>query len=482
MGSFFERLEVRARKINSLLCVGLDPVPQDLEEATPEAVRNFCFRLIEATADQALAFKPNSAFFEAFGAPGVAVLEEVIASIPPEIPVILDAKRGDIASTAQAYARAAFQVMRAQAITLNPYLGYDAIQPFLADAEKGVFLLCKTSNPGAADLQNQVVVGGPHPLLLFERVALLAQEWNRLGNLGLVVGATHPEALERVRQHAPEMWILAPGVGAQGGDLEAALQAGLRGDGLGLLIPVSRLLSHAPDARRAAQEVVAKINRIKDAMEKPGDADRPFRKADPNSPPSRLDLAFEIHKVGCVQFGEFTLKSGQQSPIYIDLRRIIGYPSLLDLVAAAYVKILREITFDRLAALPYAAIPIATAISLRGKWPLIYPRKEAKAYGTKVEIEGVFQAGERVVVIDDLITTGGSKLEAVTKLKAAGLQVDDIVVLIDRRSGAANDLHPTGYKLHSVFTILELVDIWVRAGVIPIDQAEKIYNFIGGAG
>jgi uridine monophosphate synthetase len=167
-----------------------------------------------------------------------------------------------------------------------------------------------------------------------------------------------------------------------------------------------------------------------------------------------------------------------QSPIYIDLRRLVGFPSLLAQVAAAYLPILRKLAFDRLAALPYAAIPIATAISLHGNWPVIYPRKEVKAYGTQAVIEGVFKPGERVVVIDDLTTTGGSKFEAIEKLTSAGLLVRDVVVLIDRQSGAANSLTQAGYYLHAVFTLMELLDEWERTGRIPADQSATVRAFL----
>jgi uridine monophosphate synthetase len=177
-------------------------------------------------------------------------------------------------------------------------------------------------------------------------------------------------------------------------------------------------------------------------------------------------LADGLLEAGCIKFGEFTLKSGLKSPIYIDLRRIISYPRLLEQVGAAYLPILKELEFQRLAGLPYAAIPIATAISLAGNYPLIYPRKEVKDYGTKAGIEGDYHAGEMVVVIDDLATTGGSKFEAIEKLTAAGLKVRDVVVLIDRQSGAKESLEGAGFHLHAVLTITQLLDYWEKTGKV----------------
>jgi len=264
MESFFTFLEKRVSDCSSLLCVGLDPHLDDLPSPSAEAASAFCLDLVERTARYAAAFKPNAAFFEQFGAPGWTALKNVIAAVQEQslllgslIPVILDAKRGDIASTAEAYARSAFATMGAHAITLSPYLGRDSVEPFLAVPEKGAFLLCKTSNPGAADLQDLLVDGTGEPLYL--TVARLAQAWNTKNNVGLVVGATHPGALARVRQSAPEMWFLAPGVGTQGGDLEAALKAGLRRDGRGLLLPVSRAISRAADPGKAAAVLRDKI-------------------------------------------------------------------------------------------------------------------------------------------------------------------------------------------------------------------------------
>ena len=189
-------------------------------------------------------------------------------------------------------------------------------------------------------------------------------------------------------------------------------------------------------------------------------------------------LADGLLSAGCIKFGEFTLKSGLKSPIYIDLRRIITYPKLLEQIGQAYLPLLKELKFDRLAGLPYAAIPIATAISLAGNYPMIYPRKEAKSYGTKAEIEGEYYAGETTVIIDDLATTGGSKFEAIEKLTGAGLVVKDVVVLIDRQSGAKESLEQAGYSMHTVLTITQLLDYWEGNGKVGKDKIVETRNFL----
>jgi len=242
---FGQRLAAVVVAAGSAVCVGLDPRPERLREPVLDA----CRRLIDATAPFAAAFKPNSAFFEALGPDGLAVLAAVIRHVPDDRLVILDAKRGDIGATSEAYAAAAFRVLGADAVTVSPYLGHDSVEPFLADPARGAFVLCHTSNPGAADFQHRRA--GDQPLYL--AVASACAAWNGAGNVGLVVGATFPAEMAAVRAAAPELPFLVPGSGAQGGDPAAAVRAGLDARGGGLLISSSRALAEAPDPAAAAR-------------------------------------------------------------------------------------------------------------------------------------------------------------------------------------------------------------------------------------
>jgi uridine monophosphate synthetase len=458
---FFQKLMARIDVNDSLLCVGLDPDPPRfsaplLEEASP--IFAFNKRIIDATHELVCAYKPNIAFYEAAGLPGLEALKATIEYVPEEIPVILDAKRGDIGSTAQAYAAAAFEVWGADAVTVNPYLGYDAIEPFLAYEDKAVFLLCHTSNPGARDFQSLRSQGRA----LHEVVARKALEWGT----ALVIGATYPEVLRQIRQLAPESWILVPGIGAQGGDLEVALAAGLNSQGHGLIVNASRSIIYAPDPCQAATQLRERINQGRRAASP--------RVGQPTPPTAKEELTLALHDLGCIRFGEFTLVSGQRSPIYLDLRLLVSSPTLLRKAAREYVEILRTLNFDRLAAIPYAALPIGTAVSLEMDVPLVYPRKEVKGYGTRKVIEGHFEQGERVVVLDDLITTGGSKLAAISPLEQAGVRVEDVVVLVDREQGGAEELAEHGHRLHAVLGLKEMLTILTEHGRISPDQQDEV--------
>ena len=248
--TFIESLNTAWATNNSLLCVGLDPDPAKFPahlKSKPDAIFEFCKSIADATADLACCFKPQIAYFAANRAEDQ--LEGLIAHIHdnhPGIPVILDAKRGDIGSTAEQYAIEAFERFKADAITVNPYMGRDSVDPYLAWPDKGVILLCRTSNPGGSDLQFLEVDTPRGRMKLFEYVArTVAEDWNASGNCGLVVGATFPAEIARVRELTGDMPLLVPGIGAQGGDIAATLAAGRTANGTGLMINSSRAVLYA---------------------------------------------------------------------------------------------------------------------------------------------------------------------------------------------------------------------------------------------
>lgn len=264
---FTEKLLLASQANDSLLCIGLDidlnRVPAFLLEKD-DPIFEFNRIIIDSTADLVCAYKPNLAFYEALGMDGLKALVRTVRYVPSHIPVIGDAKRGDIGHSSEAYARAAFDMFGFDAVTVSPYLGHDSVQPFLNREDKAAFVLCKTSNPGSRDFQDLRVEigGGKETEALYERVAMAAREWNSRGNCGLVVGATYPSELRRVREVCPDMPILIPGIGAQAGDLEAAVTGGVDAKGELAVINASRAIIYAsqlPDFGMIAREVASAL-------------------------------------------------------------------------------------------------------------------------------------------------------------------------------------------------------------------------------
>jgi orotidine-5'-phosphate decarboxylase len=278
--TFINKLLTAQQTNASWLCVGLDPVMERLPKSVQGAKNPFLTfgqAIVEATVDVASAYKPNLGFWLTEGPTGLNALQKLIVQVPEDIPIILDAKFNDIGNTAEAYARVAFETLRADAVTINPYLGRDGVQPFLSDSERGVFLLARTSNASAPDLQDHLVEGRP----LYEQVAQLATQWDAdlPGTCGLVVGATYPEELARLRQIAPELPFLIPGIGSQGGNLEAAVAHGPTGAGIGPIINSSRGIIYAwasaalpgldlaEAARAAAIDLRDRINQTREEIQ-----------------------------------------------------------------------------------------------------------------------------------------------------------------------------------------------------------------------
>jgi uridine monophosphate synthetase len=465
MKGFFTKLDAAIDRNGSLLCIGLDPREDRLPPGTDMKARltDWGKSIIDQTADQVCCYKPNFAFYEQAGVAGLQALQDTIRYVPEDIPVLLDVKRGDIGSTASAYAAAAYDIWGADAVTLNPYMGEDGVRPFLETAGKAVFLLCYTSNPSAGQIQEH----GIPPL--FEHIAHQVCKWGNEEQIGIVVGATQPEALRRVRQICQHYWILSPGVGAQGGRLADVLRAGLRDDGKGLIIPVSRGVIFEADVRQAASELREQIQ-----------AEVAGIKPEPRDT-TRLELAKALFQAGCVQFGNFTLASGIQSPIYVDLRRAVSYPDLFKLMARAYMDVLAGLHFDHIASVPYAALPLGAVVASGLMASLIYPRKEAKDHGTTRKVEGSYLPGECAVLLEDVVTSGGSVVSAAETLREAGLTVSDAVVLVDRQQGGGALLEAAGLRLHLVMGINDLLDE-IRTEAL-IDQATfvEVKEYLDGS-
>ncbi|GAA4000111.1 orotidine-5'-phosphate decarboxylase [Comamonas faecalis] len=268
--TFLDMLRQASARNDSLLCVGLDPEPTRLPkmlQERPSALYDFCAAIVDATADLACAFKPQIAYFAAQGAEDqLERLLQHIRTHAPHVPVILDAKRGDIGSTAEQYAREAFERYGADAVTLSPFMGWDSVEPYLRYPGKGAFLLCRTSNPGGDDFQSQRLASVEGQPLLYEHIARLAQgPWNKNGQLGLVVGATYPDEIARVRALAPTLPLLIPGVGAQGGDAAATVRAGLTERGP-IIVNSSRAILYASAGEDFAQAARAAALATRDTL------------------------------------------------------------------------------------------------------------------------------------------------------------------------------------------------------------------------
>lgn len=468
---FFDKLYINIAQNQSLLFVGLDPNPEMIptgyqSQDVITGVGNWLQFIIEETADFVCAYKPTLGFYEALGIPGLELLYKTLAAIPSHIPIILDAKHSDL-NTSSIFAHTVFTQWHIDAITLSPYPGQDHVAPFLVYPNKAVFILCCTSNPGAEALQHYPANDSP----LYLQVAKEAKNWGTPEKLGLEVGTTNPEVLGLIRAVAPERTIMARSIWAEGSNLKHILEAGLNSNGDGLLIPVPQDILAKPNLSQEIQSLRAEINQTKSQIT--SDASRcsvwlsniSFEEQQPQN-----DLILQLYDIGCIMFGKFVQASGEVFPYYIDLRKIISNPQVFNQVLSAYEKILRNLTFDRLAGIPYGSLPTATGLALRLNCPMIFPRKEVKAHGTRKVIEGNFAAGEIVVVVDDILISGKSVMEGAEKLKSAGLNVHDIVVLIDHERGVQARLQANGYRGHAVFTISQIVTTLYQAKRINDEQ------------
>ncbi|MFN5513259.1 MAG: bifunctional orotidine-5'-phosphate decarboxylase/orotate phosphoribosyltransferase [Cyanobacteriota bacterium] len=463
--SFFAKLQSAVAANQSRLVSPLDPNPEMLpplgEGGLIEGLKACLGTIIDQSRDQVCAYKPTWGFYEALGAPGLELWDWVLSRIPPEIPVILDAKQGDL-NTSTVFARKIFEDWGIDAVTLMPYAGQDHSAPFLVYGDRGVFLLCHTSNPGALALQN--FPGADNPFYL--QVVREVQSWAPAEQLFLEVGTQDPEVLRKIRALAPERTFLLRSIWGENSDLAQLLGAAVNNQGEGVLIPVPQdYCLTLTDLHSRLQSLNQQVNQLQETALV---ADPPAAAWAPDlcflDPHPYQNLILELFDLGCLLFGEYVQASGATFKYYIDLRRIISNPQLFQEVLRAYGDILETLDFDRVAGIPYGSLPTATGLSLLLHKPMIYPRKEVKAHGTRRLIEGHYEPGEKVVVVDDILISGNSALEGAAKLESAGLTVRDIVVLIDHGAGVKDRLQQQGYTAHAVLEIGEITQTLYGAG------------------
>lgn len=581
--NFFVKLTDAMASRQSLLITGLDPNPEMLQTWTrhhPSSgsflaqARRWIKAVIDATGDHVCAYKPSLGFYQALGPIGIELLHEVRELVPRDMPLILDAKHGDL-NTSSALAQYVFRELGADALTLSPLAGQDIVAPFLLYPDRAVVITCHSSNPGARVFQHHPDEDRP----LYTTVVRESQLWATAEQLLLEVGTSDPAVLARVRSEAPERFLILRSLWEQEERLEALLQAGLNASGDGLLLPLPqhllvekgmaagtsalrtqietmrhRWLSNvadrcdlwlpAPEAGAAAAALGGSAGAALEGDGEEGVAlgagagkggGGPLNAADSRAAGTRAgkkgkasaqnaagngaarsssgrdagrnadaagtgsgrakgegagrtsrvssvdpldELIVELFDVGCLLFGEYVQASGAVFNYYIDLRQIISDPNLFHRVLHAYAGQLEGLRFDRIAGIPYGSLPTATGLSLKLHLPLIYPRKEVKAHGARRLIEGDFNEGETVVVVDDILITGGSVLEGIGKLEASGLVVRDVVVFIDHGGQARQRLADAGYRTHAVLMIPRITSVLMAAGRLNSDQA----SLLGGGG
>jgi uridine monophosphate synthetase len=497
---FFVQLTEAITTRQSLLVTGLDPNPEMLQSWAARRgmagrsflsqARHWIKAVIEATAPHVCAYKPSLGFYQALGPVGLELLLEVRDLVPRDLPLIIDSKHGDLNSSS-ALAHYLFKELGADAVTLSPLAGQDIAAPFLLYPDKAVVMTCHSSNQAARQIQHYPSDDTP----LYVQIVRETQLWATPEQLLLEVGTSDPAILGRVRAEAPERFLILRSLWGEEEKLEAMLEAGFTSAGDGLLLPLPQNLLVEDDIAERAERLKRQIQTSRErwleqqasggatggggdrcSLWLPGSAPDTNASATPQEP--MAELIVELFDIGCLLFGDYVQASGAVFNYYIDLRQIISDPNLFHRVLHAYGELLRELDFDRIAGIPYGSLPTATGLSLLLHKPLIYPRKEVKAHGARRLIEGDFEEGDRVVVVDDILITGGSVLEGIAKLESSGLQVRDVVVFLDHGGDhdrqAKDRLAAAGYRAHAVLGIEQITQVLLAAGRLSPEQAAKL--------
>jgi uridine monophosphate synthetase len=483
MGFFIQLTDAIAAR-QSLLVTGLDPNPEMLQSWAARRglggrsflsqARHWIKAVIEATAPHVCAYKPSLGFYQALGPVGLELLLEVRDLVPRELPLIIDAKHGDLNSSS-ALAQYLFKELAADAVTLSPLAGQDIAAPFLLYSGKAVVMTCHSSNQAARVIQHYPNEQEP----LYLRIVRETQLWATPDQLLLEVGTSDPAILARVRQEAPERFLILRSLWGQEEKLEAMLQAGFTAAGDGLLLPLPQNLLVEDDIAERAAALKRQISDSRDAwLTQQEQAGSCVLWQAPAEGDPMDQLILDLFDIGCLLFGEYVQASGAVFNYYVDLRQIISDPNLFHRVLQAYAGCMAELAFDRIAGIPYGSLPTATGLSLLLHKPLIYPRKEVKAHGARRLIEGDFEEGDLVVVVDDILITGGSVLEGIAKLESSGLVVQDVVVFIDH--GGDHDRHASerlaaaGYRCQAVLDIGRITRVLHGAGRLSDTQAATL--------
>ena len=475
--NFANKLNQAISTNNSLLVVGLDPNPEMMppdylkkdDDNLISSIEAWLLWVIKSTSDRVCAYKPTLGFYQALGIEGLQLLERILSAIPSAIPVILDAKHGDL-NTSTVFAETIFDRWQVDAVTLTPFAGQDHAAPFLVYSDKAVFILSHTSNPQAEKLQRYPSLDKPFYLQVIKE----AQTWATPKQLYLEVGTTNPEILSEIRAIAPERTILLRSLWSKN-NFESLINTGLDDNGEGLLIPIPQDFLARNNLADQVAQLNQNVNKFRELRIQQGSSCQLWT---PNvcllTQHPYQSLILQLFDIGCLLFGEYVQASGVTFSYYIDLRKIISNPQIFNQVLSAYGDIVQNLEFDRIAGIPYGALPTATGLALNLQRPMIFPRKEVKAHGTRRLIEGGFNPGEKVVVIDDILISGKSVMEGAEKLKSAGLIIDDIVVFIDHEGGVKDRLADNGYRAHSVLSISEITDTLYEAGRITETQYNAV--------
>ena len=485
---FFVKLTDAIADRQSLLVTGLDPNPEMLQSWAARRglsgrsflsqARHWIKAVIEATAPHVCAYKPSLGFYQALGPVGLELLLEVRDLVPRDLPLIIDAKHGDLNSSS-ALAHYLFKDLGADAVTLSPLAGQDIAAPFLLYPDKAVVMTCHSSNQAARQIQHYPNEEAP----LYLQIVRETQLWATPDQLLLEVGTSDPAILARVRAEAPERFLILRSLWGEEEKLDAMLQAGLGAAADGLLLPLPQNLLVEDDMASRAEALKQQITAKRQQWLENHDKGNPdtcalwLPEKQPSADPLE-SLILDLFDIGCLLFGDYVQASGAVFNYYVDLRQIISDPNLFHRVLHAYAGKLQGLEFDRIAGIPYGSLPTATGLSLQLHKPLIYPRKEVKAHGARRLIEGDFEEGDRVVVVDDILITGGSVLEGIGKLESSGLKVQDVVVFIDHGGDhdrrARERLAAAGYRCHAVLDISQITEVLHRAGRLSDAQAETL--------